>query len=112
MKKILTNKRSLVWLIVTVFVTAVLVVANILLSTTFNGLICGVLGGKRANTVPNDNTEKFVQDFDTKEDAYENAAKLTEEIAEEGMVLLKNDNNALPLKKDANGKIKVIYLLE
>ena len=106
-KKILTNRRSLVWLIVTVFVTAILVVANVLLSTTFNSLVSNILGGKRAITVDNENTEKFVQDFDTKEEAFLNAAKVTEDIADEGMVLLKNENNALPLKKDANGKIKV-----
>ena len=106
-KKILTNKKSLAWLIVTVFVTVILVVANVLLSTTFNSLVSNILGGKRAITQENENTEKFVQDFDNKEDAFNNAAKVTEDIADEGMVLLKNDNNALPLKKDANGKIKV-----
>jgi len=107
MNKVFKKASSLIWFIVTVSTTVVLVVANILLSGSLNSLICGVLGGKRAITQANENTEKFVQDFDNKEDAFNNAAKVTETIADEGMVLLKNDNNALPLKKDANGKIKV-----
>ena len=46
-------------------------------------------------------TSKYYSDYDSMEDAKTAAEKLTEEIASEGDVLLKNKNGALPLKSDA-----------
>lgn len=37
----------------------------------------------------------------SKKEAYDNGNKVNTEICEEGMILLKNENNALPLRKGA-----------
>ena len=42
----------------------------------------------------------YGSDFDSKEEAYNAAYELNQEIAEEGIVLLKNSNSALPLSED------------
>ena len=46
------------------------------------------------------NTDNPVH-FNTKKDAFDYGNKVTAEICEEGMILLKNENNALPLRKNA-----------
>ncbi len=45
--------------------------------------------------------EYYDFEYTTKEDAVQNAREMTRLTAEEGMVLLKNEDNALPLKGDA-----------
>ena len=99
-KKIVKHKPSLAWAIVTLFSVAFLTTANILASNNFFVLISNVFGGPRAITKSGTNAGLYVQDFETKEEAYANGNAVSKEICEEGMVLLKNDN-ALPLAKDA-----------
>ena len=43
----------------------------------------------------------YTSDFNSKEEAYQAAYELNQEIAEEGIVLLKNDNDTLPLSNEA-----------
>ena len=43
-------------------------------------------------------TAKFYSDYDSMDEAKSAAERLTEELASEGDVLLKNTNNALPMK--------------
>ncbi len=104
-KKILKKKRALAWGIGTIALAAVMTTANILATQTFYTIICNSLGGKRAITEAGENAGAYIADFETKEESYKNGNKVTKEICEEGMVLLKNENNALPLK--ANAKVSV-----
>ena len=103
-KKILT-KNVIAWGITTVVLGGVLIAGNILTLNTYSSLMNSVFGGKRPVVAEDDSGIPFIQDFNTKEEAFNNANAVTEEICEEGMILLKNENNALPLK--AHAKVSV-----
>ena len=106
--KFFKKGSRIAWLATTLVATAVAITANILTDENntdgFYGIICQTeLGGKIALTRPMEGGTTFETDegIETKEDALNNAKKVSTEICEEGMVLLKNENNALPLKKNA-----------
>lgn len=48
------------------------------------------------------NGDRFVSQYDSLDEMYDAEAKLNEKVATEGMVLLKNKDNALPLSKGDN----------
>ena len=99
--KKLLRPRVIAWAASTVAITAFLVTATILTTNTFKGLIENVLGSDKAVKAEGESGIIFEQEFSTKDEARENANKVVQEICEEGMVLLKNENNALPLKSGA-----------
>ena len=106
--KFFKKGSHIAWLATTLVATAVAITANILTDENntdgFYNIICSTeLGGKIAQTRPMEDGMTFELDegIETKKDALENAEKVSTEICEEGMVLLKNENNALPLKKNA-----------
>ena len=106
-KKIIKAKRVWAWGITTAVLVATLIVANVLATGLYHQVICQAIGGERAITEEGENANLFVLDdgIKTKEDAFKNGNKVVKEICEEGMVLLKNENKALPLK--ANAKVSV-----
>ena len=98
-KKLLKSKKVVGWGIGS-FVFIVLIIAvNIVLTSVLVDLVNGVLGGEKAIIDPNVQFRYYSPDFENKDQALENGNKVTQEICEEGMVLLKNENNALPLAK-------------
>ena len=106
--KFFKKGSHIAWLATTLVATAVAITANILTDENntdgFYNIICSTeLGGKIAQTRPMEDGMVFNTDegIETKKDALENAKKVSTEICEEGMVLLKNENSALPLKKNA-----------
>ena len=99
-KKIRPWRGVTVWGIVTALVLVVAIVANILVTGMFSSLMDVVLGGKRP-IYDNSVESMYVTDVTSKDEAYANAQKLNLRLAEEGFVLLKNQENALPLNKDA-----------
>lgn len=99
--KKLIRKRTIIWGATSVFLAATLITANVLMRNRFSDLLDGVFGGKRAITKVSDETIDFGQVYTTKKDAFNHANKVVEDICEEGMILLKNENNALPLKNKA-----------
>ncbi|MCF0112757.1 MAG: glycoside hydrolase family 3 C-terminal domain-containing protein, partial [Bacilli bacterium] len=103
--KKLLKKGVIAWGITTVVMTAFLVTANVLCRTTYDSLLNQVFGGKVAIVSEDDTGVVFEQEFKTKEEAYNNGNKVAEKICEEGMVLLKNENNCLPLKAKAKVSI-------
>ncbi|MDD6302931.1 MAG: glycoside hydrolase family 3 N-terminal domain-containing protein [Bacillales bacterium] len=103
--KALKKKSVIAWGVSTAVIAALLTTVNVLGYTKYESLFDRVFGGKEAIIDKNGNGIDFHQDFFTKEEAYENGNKVTKEICEEGMILLKNDNNALPLK--SNAKVSV-----
>ena len=103
--KKLLRPRVIVWAGTSVLVAALLITATILTTRTFEPLIKNVLGGDTAIKKEGDTGISFEQEFFDKDEARENGNKVTQEICEEGMVLLKNENNCLPLK--ANAKVTV-----
>ena len=100
---IFKNKKTRVWFIVTCAVVCVLIVA-IILASHFSLIINLFLGGKRPVRVESGEASVSFYEKTTasKEEANENAARVTEEVAGEGFILLKNDNGALPLAKNAS----------
>lgn len=69
--------------------------------------ICSVVGGSERYLVSGnpDEYQYYESEYGSKEEVLDAAHKLNEEICEEGFVLLKNENNALPL--GSNSKVTV-----
>ena len=102
-KKLLKTKKVVAWAIATLVFVAFVVTANVLTDPDhFDVIISNVLGGKRA-IYDKSGEARFVADegIDSKDAALANGNAVTQEICEEGMVLLKNESNALPLAKNA-----------
>ncbi len=95
MKELLKNVRTRVWFIVTVVMTALMIVVSVLSSTIFYDTVCLVLGNPR--TVGRDKGFYYEVEADSKAETFERGNKINETICEEGFVLLKNQNDALPL---------------
>ena len=100
--KKLLKARVIVWFATTVVLVATFSVANFFATKMYGSLLDRVFGGKRAITEERD---KSAPGYLTKTQAYDNGNAVTQEICEEGMVLLKNESKALPLKP--NAKISV-----
>ena len=90
--KKLLRPRVIIWAATTVVLTALLVTATVLTTSTFRGLLEGVFGADKAITASGENGVSFEQEFSTKEEARANANSVVNEICEEGMILLKNEN--------------------
>ena len=107
LKKIWKTKFSRVWLCVSASVLAFFMIAILVL--TQNGFlynsVCIFLGGERRIAVSGDaeSNMRYTADegIENKADALANANAVNERINEEGIVLLKNENNALPLPSGA-----------
>ncbi len=94
--KFFKTRQSIVWLITTSITIVLLTVLTILASTMFYDIISNVLG-KGAAITASGTTQVFETEFNTKEEARLNGNAVNEELFEEGIVLLKNDSNALPI---------------
>ena len=106
-KKIWKRKGSRAWLLTTVIVLVVLLVASLVLTQNaflYNS-VCIFLGRERQVLVSGDPSGyvRYETDegIDNKADALAAANAVNEQIAEEGIVLLKNEDNALPLEEGA-----------
>lgn len=96
MKVIWKNLASRIWLIVTAMVAVVAIVINVLTSVTFYDAVC-LVAGRPQTIIVGEETSRYEKDFQTKAEAYANGAAVSAQICEEGFVLLKNQNNALPI---------------
>ena len=100
--KKLLKPRVIVWAAVTVVLTTALIVADYFAMNKYVTLIEGTqLGGDTPIPDPNQKGTPFVSKYDTKDKAFEYGNEVAKQICEEGMILLKNDNAALPLAKGA-----------
>ena len=94
------TKMTRIWFIVTCAVLVVALVVNILAMTVFESLIGTVLG--RDRPILGDGVEAlYVAETTSKQEALEQAEALNVEVNKEGIVLLKNENGALPLASGA-----------
>lgn len=99
-KGIFNNKSIKIWAIVTAIVLVLFtVVTTLALSIKdFYELLNTVMPGGGPRAVYAEGVESFyLSDYTTKADVYEAARDMNQLICEEGMVLLKNNDNALPL---------------
>ena len=107
--KLYKSKKVIIWGITTVVLAAFLTTATVV--ATQSDLRQGIesaLGGRIAITEKGTDKNVFVADFEKKKDALENGNNVVREIADEGMVLLKNENNALPLKTPSTLSLAVV----
>lgn len=105
MKTIWKNKAGRVWLIVTAAALALVLTVNILVSMIFYSMVCVFLGEPPVIII-GEETSGYEKDFTTKAESLANGNKVSKEICEEGFVLLKNNDDALPLKP-AETKVSV-----
>lgn len=92
------SKASLIiWGAVSAVAIGLFTTATILATGQFYDIICITLGGERANYKLREDAP-YVSDYHSKSEVLKAANELTEEVCSEGFVLLKNENNALPLK--------------
>lgn len=107
MKKLkMSNKRFRVILIPVMSVILITAVAATTIMNYFSVSMNVYLGRgqKHVNNVEGAeewNTDFYEEKYSSVEEARDAAQKVSQEIAEEGIVLLKNENNILPLDKDA-----------
>lgn len=99
-KILFKSKLFKAWFITTITLAVLLGTITGLTQTIFYDVISNVLGKERRITA--DGVEQiYYTDFETKEQARKNGEKVNEKINEEGIVLLKNETNALPLSPNA-----------
>lgn len=99
------NKKMRIWLIVTAIVLVLGIVVNaVLLSVPIvTNSLSLVFGGERANITEDNRTEWYDRQYASKEEVLDAANDFVIEVEKEGIVLLKNENDALPLSgKDAH----------
>lgn len=94
-------RRVKIWAVVTALLLVVMIAANYLALNMFNGFLDTALGGQRPIYEENTASMYPASEAESKEEALRNAQEFNVEIAREGFVLLKNDAQALPLKKGA-----------
>lgn len=102
MKSILKQTLVKVWLIVTIVVLILMISVTIVTTQIpfIYGTINSVLGGHR-RVLQSGNPEDYIiyqADYASKNETLAAANALNEHIVEEGIILLKNENNVLPLK--------------
>ncbi len=97
MKELWKNKAGRIWVIVTAAVLVLGILINILASTQFFDMVCVFLGEPQVKLLGEEKSD-YIKEFTTKEESLANGNKVSKEICEEGFVLLKNKDGALPLK--------------
>ena len=113
-KRAFYTKGSKIWAITSLVFTVLMIAITILAMTMFYDLFSNILGKERR--IMADGTEqRFFTDFETKEEARLNGERVNELASSEGIVLLKNVDNSLPLSTGAKlsifGKnsVNVVY---
>ncbi|MBR1814217.1 MAG: glycoside hydrolase family 3 protein [Lachnospiraceae bacterium] len=103
-----TEKKSLfsfmsvkIWTIAACFLLVLAIVANILIPTTFRTFFNFAFGGPKGIYAEGTEPLYLATESSSKAEAYENANQMNVRLMEEGAVLLKNEDNALPLSSGA-----------
>lgn len=100
-KQVFKHKKSRAFAIATLSTAAVLIALNVVATNAqFESVISIVLGGKRAITDAS-GEKNYEADVSSKAEGFQKANETSVEICKEGTVLLKNEQNALPLAKGA-----------
>lgn len=108
--KILKYRMVKVWIIVTSILLVIVATASLVATQNefLRGTINSVLGGE-TRVLKKGNPEDFIRyttNYETKDEVLAAANLLNEKIVEEGIILLKNEDNTLPLSK--NSKLTVL----
>ncbi len=95
-KKLFKKKGFLAWLITSGVLIVLLLVASLVCNLALSGLLNFAMGGP-TNIYAEGSEAAYEGNYTTEEDALANANEVNLELSEEGMVLLKNDDNTLPI---------------
>lgn len=107
-KSFFKTKVTRVWFIVTAIVLALMITVTYLASTVFFRAISTFLGGERRGLSGGSGSNAYyTTEYDTKEKAREHGNEVNRRVAEEGIVLLKNEKETLPLKTSKEDKKKI-----
>ena len=98
------HKKTKIWFIVTVIllvleITLTAVLLNVPIVTNSLSL---VFGGERANVIADNRAEWYDRQYSSKEEVLNAANDFVIEVEKEGIVLLKNENDVLPLSADGS----------
>lgn len=107
LKKIWKSIGARVWAIVTAATLTLLCVVSVLSTSVYDfyELLNTVMPGGGPRAIFADGTEAIYRtDYTSKKEVYDAAREMNREICAEGMVLLKNKNNALPVKTPKSDK--------
>ncbi len=98
-----SHKATKIWCIIAPIIAVLLIVINIglLCVPFFTNTLNIVFGGRRAITASGDAVPLYEAEYSNKKDALAAANGLVEEICEDGFILLKNEDNVLPLNEGA-----------
>lgn len=103
MRFIWANKKTKIWFIVmSILLVLTITITTILLKVPIvTNSLSLVFGGERANVVEDNRAEWYDRKYSSKEEVLEAANNFVVEVEKEGIVLLKNENDLLPLSTDA-----------
>lgn len=107
LKFIWKHKGTRAWLLTTCILLVLVLVISFVITQVpiINNSLGLVFGGERANIVEDRRDELYNREYDNKKDVLAAANEFVESVAEEGITLLKNQSNALPL--GAGAKVSV-----
>ena len=96
-KQVFKRKAPKIWAIASAATIIVATTVSILCTTVFSSLLNFAFGGPK-NIYAEGQETAYSGIYDSKEAAKQNADQVNLEMCQEGMVLLKNKDNALPLQ--------------
>ncbi len=97
-KKLWKKKSVKIWAFTSMALAGIAIVAPVLMNTTFSNLLDFVFGAPDPIFKEGEQSA-YVAKYSNKTESLANANEVNLQLNEEGMVLLKNKNNALPVKK-------------
>lgn len=95
-RKIARKLSATLMMLLSVVLILVILVVNIAASL-YGQMVSVFIGGQTSKIVGGSNPTYFASDYSSPEEIAEQSALLCKQIVEEGAVLLKNENNTLPL---------------
>jgi beta-glucosidase len=96
MKNVFKHLSMKIWAGVTIVLAILLIVVSVLANTTYASLLNFAMGGP-GNVYAKGQEAAYTASYTSKTEVLKHANEINTQLAEEGMVLLKNKNNALPL---------------
>ena len=104
-KKFFSKKRTIVWASVSAFLIIFALVVSVLIFSVFDTVFNFAFGGPRAIYAEGTVSMFPATRSFSKQEAFENANAMNVTLEEEGAILLKNENDVLPLAKGARVSI-------
>ncbi len=92
-----SKKKVITWAAVSAVVLVFMIVVNVICTTWLYSIISLVVPGSVRPKYADGTESYYISDYTSKEDVFKSAKDFNVKLAEEGIVLLKNNDKALPL---------------